>query len=85
MIERLSLWRELQIAQILVIKSVLDTFSCLSLFKSIYKLPVVCSDSRRQRIPRLCIFRAYPGKRPGWTGIRFRQIITAQANSTRAR
>jgi hypothetical protein len=30
-------------------------------------------------------FRAYPGIRPGWTGITFRQTITAQANSTRAR
>jgi putative aldouronate transport system substrate-binding protein len=28
--------------------------------------------------------RTYPGIRPGWTGIRFRQRITAQANSTSA-
>jgi hypothetical protein len=30
------------------------------------------------------ILRTYPGIRPGWTGIRFRQRITAQANSTKA-
>jgi hypothetical protein len=55
-IEQLSLWRELQVAQLLVTKSVLDTFFCLSVFESIHKLPVACSNSRRQRIPRLCVF-----------------------------
>ena len=29
------------------------------------------------------VLRAYPGIRPGRTGIRFRQTILAQANSTR--
>jgi hypothetical protein len=33
---------------------------------------------------RKTVLRTYPGIRPGWTGIRFRQRITAQANSTSA-
>jgi hypothetical protein len=37
------------------------------------------------RVRRFNKLRTYPGIRPGWTGMRLRQIITAQANSTRAR
>jgi hypothetical protein len=55
-VERLSLWRELPIAQLLVRQSILETFSCLRLFESIDKLPVACSSSPHKRIPRLCVF-----------------------------
>jgi hypothetical protein len=55
-VERLSLWRELQAAQLVAIKSVLDRFTCLTGLDHIYKLPQACSDSRRKRIPRLCVF-----------------------------
>jgi hypothetical protein len=55
-VERLSLWRELQIARLWVIQSILETFSCLRLFESIYKLPGACSNSPRKRMPGLCVF-----------------------------
>jgi hypothetical protein len=53
---RWSLWREQQIALVLVAHVLLQTFGIDALIDRIDLLPHICADSKRQRIPRLHLF-----------------------------
>jgi hypothetical protein len=54
--ERLSLWRELYIAQTLLTISLIDSLGRWNLLEHIKRLPALCAGSKRKRVPRLCIF-----------------------------
>jgi hypothetical protein len=53
--ERLSLWRELYIAQVLVTGLLLEMFHGVNLRTCIRELPIACRDSKRKRKPQLCV------------------------------
>jgi hypothetical protein len=54
--ERLSLWRELYIAQSLIIAALIGSLGRINLVEDIQKLPALCASSKRKKIPRLCAF-----------------------------
>jgi hypothetical protein len=53
--ERLSLWRELYIARVLVTGLLLEMFHGENLSKCIRELPKACRDLKRKRKPQLCV------------------------------
>ncbi|GHU97214.1 hypothetical protein FACS189483_02490 [Spirochaetia bacterium] len=52
----MSLWRELYITQTLITAALIYSLGRISLAEDMQKLPVLCADSKRKRIPRLCVF-----------------------------
>jgi hypothetical protein len=54
--ERLSLWRELYTAQTLIAAMLLEALNCVCLEEQLRRLPEVCADSKRKRLPQISFF-----------------------------
>ena len=53
---QLSLYRELYIAQTLLVVTLLESLIDLDLFELLSRLSDACKDSKRKRLPQLCFF-----------------------------
>jgi hypothetical protein len=56
--ERLSLWRELSVAQTLLVAILLESLYKASVFENLDLLSDLCKDSKRKRQPQLSLFNS---------------------------
>ncbi|MDR0455590.1 MAG: hypothetical protein LBH20_02770, partial [Treponema sp.] len=56
--ERMSLWRELRVTLALMTIILLESLKAKGLEKHLACLSSLCADSKRKRVPQLCVFNS---------------------------